>query len=88
MHPFAGILALSIAPCYPKRNMKEPTEFKFRFSRPVQGGPISVLNEKSYVMATYNQNTGKAEWHRVVAATQRVSIERSLLAQYPISQPS
>jgi hypothetical protein len=67
--------------------MKETDEIRYRFSQPIRG-LVSVLNEKSYVMATYNPITGQAVWQRVVAATQRASIEQSLLIHYPIPSPA
>ena len=56
----------------------------FRFSRPVEGGPVNILNQHSYLMGTYNQGTGLASWHRVVSATEKASVERSLAATFPM----
>jgi hypothetical protein len=44
-----------------------------------------VLNEQSYLMGEYNQNTGKVSWQRVVLATQKNNIESWLLEHYPIN---
>ncbi len=57
----------------------------FRFERHKADGPVQVLNEKSYLMAEYNQRTGKVSWQRVVLATQKANIENWLLEHYPVS---
>jgi hypothetical protein len=44
---------------------------------------VQVFNEKSYLMALYNQITGITAWQRVVLATQRASVEKFLLQHYP-----
>ncbi|MEO5924714.1 MAG: hypothetical protein ABIR70_12895 [Bryobacteraceae bacterium] len=60
----------------------------FRFSRAVSGGLISILNQNSYLMGTYNQATGQASWHRMVTATEKASVEKSLAASYPLRKAS
>lgn len=59
----------------------------FHFKRPTPDGPVHVFNENSYLMALYNPSTGVVSWQRVVAATQKVTIERWLEENYP-SKPS
>jgi hypothetical protein len=44
---------------------------------------VHVFNDKSYLMAQYNQLTGKTVWQRVVLATQRASVETFLQLHYP-----
>jgi len=56
----------------------------FRFERHKADGAVQVLNEKSYLMAEYNQRTGKVSWQRVVLATQKANIENWLLEHYPV----
>lgn len=56
----------------------------FEFKRPKADGPVLILNERSYLMAEYNQRTGKTAWQRVVAVTQREQVERWLLSHYPV----
>jgi hypothetical protein len=45
---------------------------------------VQVFNDKSYLMAMYNQITGITAWQRVVLATQKASVEKFLLHHYPI----
>ena len=57
----------------------------FRFRRPnPHGGLIQILNENSYLLAEYNENTGVVSWHRMVVATQKTTIEQRLFEQFPI----
>ena len=46
---------------------------------------VQVFNDKSYLMAMYNQLTGKIAWQRVVLATQKASVETFLQLNYPAS---
>ncbi|MEP6960701.1 MAG: hypothetical protein ABI995_01390, partial [Acidobacteriota bacterium] len=63
--------------------MKAPSVPSFRFDRPKADGPIHVLNANSYLMAEYNQRTGKVTWQRLVLATEKNNIERWLAEHYP-----
>ena len=65
--------------------MKTQVNPSFRFERYKRDGAVRVLNEKSYLMAEYNQRTGKVSWQRVVLATQKASIESWLLEHYPVT---
>jgi hypothetical protein len=65
--------------------MKPQAAQSFRFTRPKPDGPVQVLNENSYLMAEYNQRTGKVSWQRIVLASQKVSIENWLLEHYPVN---
>ena len=62
----------------------QDTPSAFHFKRPQVNGLVQVLNERSYVMGEYNQRTGKVSWHRLVAATQKATIETYLLERYPV----
>jgi hypothetical protein len=55
----------------------------FQFKRKPDGA-VQVLNERSYLMAEYNQRTGKVSWQRVVIASQRDHVESWLLEHYPV----
>jgi hypothetical protein len=57
----------------------------FQFKRPKLDGVVLVLNERSFVMAEYNQRTGKTAWQRVVLVTQREHVERWLQEHYPVA---
>jgi len=60
----------------------------YRFKRPnADNHLIQIINENSYLLAEYNENTGVVAWHRVVQATQRATIEQRLLEQFPV-QPT
>ncbi|MEO8097166.1 MAG: hypothetical protein ABI811_05650 [Acidobacteriota bacterium] len=64
--------------------MKAHTMPSFRFDRPKVDGPIHVLNANSYLMAEYNQRTGKVTWQRLVLATEKNNIEKWLAEHYPV----
>ena len=49
-----------------------------------QDGTMLVLNADHYIMGYYRMKTGSVSWHRVVQATQRESIEKWLLQNYPV----
>jgi hypothetical protein len=56
----------------------------YRFQRATTpSGVIEVLNEKSYVMAKYNERTGSVKWQRMVLASQKEQIEKWLVEHYP-----
>jgi hypothetical protein len=61
----------------------DAVRYSFKRSNPMSG-VIQVINENSYVLAEYNENTGILAWHRVVAATQRAAIEQRLFQQFPV----
>jgi hypothetical protein len=65
--------------------MKPHLPAAFYFKRPKPQGVVQVLNHDSYLMAEYNQHTGKMCWQRAVLATQRTNIESWLLEHYPIA---
>ena len=65
-----------------KKSTPQPS---FRFVRTDAAGPVKVLNENSYLMAEYNQRTGKVSWQRVVAAAQKINIENWLQHNYPVA---
>jgi hypothetical protein len=43
-----------------------------------------VLNENSYVLAEYDENTGTFAWHRVVLTSQKLAIEQRVSEQFPM----
>ena len=43
-----------------------------------------VLNADHYIMGYYRMKTGTISWHRVVQATQRESIEKWMVQNYPV----
>ena len=47
----------------------------FQFKRSQVDGRVLVLNERSYLMGTYNPKTGTTIWERVVLATQKAHVE-------------
>src|ERR1700689_597984 len=49
---------------------------------------IQVFNSGSYLMAEYNERTGKTSWLRLLLAGQRDVIERWLSQHYPIQAPA
>jgi len=63
--------------------MKTSNVPAYRYIRPVAGGLVSILNQNSYVMGTYNPRTGKVSWERLVGANERASIEKNLAVTYP-----
>jgi hypothetical protein len=60
----------------------------FHCQRVNHGDSVHVFNADHYLMAVYNTGTGRASWQRVVAASQRESVERWLRANYPVTRPS
>ncbi|HLW76733.1 MAG TPA: hypothetical protein VKS01_07095 [Bryobacteraceae bacterium] len=52
--------------------------------RAKQASIILVYNQDEYLMAEYSERTGIVKWQRVVAASQRESIEKWLNQQYPV----
>jgi hypothetical protein len=56
----------------------------YHFRRSKSDGFIEVLNEGSYVMASYSERTGVVKWQRVLAASQREQIEKWLGENYPV----
>ncbi|HEY4361298.1 MAG TPA: hypothetical protein VGN17_10025 [Bryobacteraceae bacterium] len=62
----------------------------YQFKQAHPGGIIDVVNSDGYVMAQYNDRTGKTSWQRVLPITQRESIEKWLHQQFPVvtSKPS
>lgn len=47
------------------------------------GGPILVSTAGAYVVAEYNERTGKIRWQRVVHASQKANIEHWLSQHFP-----
>jgi hypothetical protein len=56
----------------------------FHCKRSHSGEVIHVYNSDNYLMAEYTVRTGHMSWQRVVALTQRESIEKWLRNNYPI----
>jgi hypothetical protein len=56
----------------------------FQFKRSKVDGKVLVLNERSYVMGTYNPKTGTTAWERVVLATQKAHVESWLQENFPV----
>jgi hypothetical protein len=65
-----------------KKTHLSPSAYQFR--RAPHGGIIQVLNDGSYVMAEYSEQTGTVKWQRVMLAAQREQIERWLSEKYPV----
>jgi len=57
----------------------------YHFSQAHLGGIINVVNPDGYLMAQYNDRTGKVSWQRVLPITQRESIEKWLHQNYPVA---
>ena len=60
----------------------------FHCQRAIHGESVHVLNADHYLMAEYNTRTGRVSWHRMVAATQRESVEKWLRENYPMTRPA
>ena len=52
------------------------------------GESVHVFNADHYLMADYNTRTGRVSWQRVVAASQRESVEKWLRENYPMTRPA
>ena len=52
------------------------------------GESVHVFNADHYLMADYNTRTGRISWQRVVAASQRESVEKWLRENYPMMSPA
>ena len=50
-------------------------------------GLIDVMNADHYLMGEYNERTGTVTWQRLIAAPQRVTIERWLVENFPVVKP-
>jgi hypothetical protein len=59
----------------------------YQFKRATSGGIIDVVNSHGYLMAQYNDQTGKVSWQRMLPITQRESIEKRLRERYPVAAP-
>ena len=57
----------------------------YHFSQAHEGGIINVVNSNGYLMAQYDDRTGKVSWQRVLPITQRESIEKWLHQNYPVA---
>ena len=55
----------------------------YQFKEADNGTLIRVFNSDHYLMAEYLISTGRVSWQRVVAVSQRESVEKWLLAHYP-----
>jgi hypothetical protein len=58
----------------------------YHFQRINHGDSVHVFNADHYLMAVYDTGTGRASWQRVVAATQRESVEKWLRENYPMTR--
>jgi len=57
----------------------------FHFQRLDNGNSVHVFNADHYLMAEYNSRTGRVSWHRMVAVSQRESVEKWLKENYPMT---
>jgi len=60
----------------------------FHFKRVDNGNSVHVFNADHYLMAEYYSRTGRVSWHRMVAASQRESVEKWLKENYPMTRPA
>lgn len=56
----------------------------YHFKAADNGTLIRVFNSDHYLMAEYLTGTGRVSWQRVVAGSQRESVERWLHENYPV----
>jgi hypothetical protein len=66
----------------------EALSSSYRCQRVNNNGRMNILNENSYVIAEYNEQTGDIKWLRVVLATQKANIEKWLAEQHPVMHVS
>ena len=69
-----------------EKDREQPTG-TYQFKQAHEGGVINVVNSDGYLMAHYNDRTGKTSWRRLLPVTQRESIEKWLHQQYPAADP-
>ena len=75
-----------VSTCYPSHRMEKnhAALSSYHFVRTKPDGLVKILNENSYVMAEYNQHTGIVQWQRIVLATHREIIEKSVRERFPV----
>jgi predicted transposase YdaD len=56
----------------------------FHCKRSQSGEVIHIFSSTDYLMAVYSQRTGQTTWQRVIALTQRESVETWLRNNYPV----
>ena len=69
--------------CRMAQKHREESTGTYRFTQSHAGGTIDVVNSDGYLMAQYNDRTGKTSWQRFLPVTQRESIEKWLHQHYP-----
>jgi len=58
----------------------------YHCQRTNHGESVLVYNADHYLMAEYTVRTGRVSWQRVVAASQRESVEKWLRENYPMNR--